>query len=239
MKSLKTPVRTPVASSFAKGWIGTLRRELVDRTIIWNRQQLKRLVIDYIDHYNTHRPHRSLDQEPTQAQPDQQPAAPPHPHVVISTCFNGLISEYRSAAWERWRHNFGQQNPGIDEFVELCEDAVVVTTAASFLHGISYGDAPEDSYSPDAEGLDLAAASIKTGCQLLHDQHYWGCNQHCVRDKSDYRDAGQLGRRRARHLYALLTQDPTVPLREKGARPSTTAGLAPNFRYSEFDSCLF
>jgi hypothetical protein len=97
-KSLKTPVRTPVASSFAEGWIGTLRRELVDRTIIWNRQQLERLVIDYIDHCNTHRPRRSLDQEPTQAQPDQQPAAPPHPHVVISTCFNGLISEYRSAA---------------------------------------------------------------------------------------------------------------------------------------------
>ena len=60
IRVLKTPVRTPVANSFAERWIGTLRRELLDRTIIWNRGQLERLVIDYIDHYNTHRPHRVL-----------------------------------------------------------------------------------------------------------------------------------------------------------------------------------
>ncbi len=53
MKILKTPVRTPVANAFAERWIGTLRRELLDRTIIWNRRQLERLVVDYIDHYNT------------------------------------------------------------------------------------------------------------------------------------------------------------------------------------------
>jgi len=29
--------------------------------IIWNHQQLERIVTDYIDHYNEHRPHRSLD----------------------------------------------------------------------------------------------------------------------------------------------------------------------------------
>ena len=51
-KILKTPVRTPVANAFAERWIGTLRRELLDRTIIWNRRQLNKLVVDYIDHYN-------------------------------------------------------------------------------------------------------------------------------------------------------------------------------------------
>ena len=63
-KVLKTPVRTPVANAFVERWIGTPRRELLDRTIIWNRRQLERLVVDYIDHHNTHRPHRSLDQLP-------------------------------------------------------------------------------------------------------------------------------------------------------------------------------
>ena len=52
MKILTTPVRTPVANAFAERWIGTLRRELLDRTIIWNRRQLNKLVVDYIDHYN-------------------------------------------------------------------------------------------------------------------------------------------------------------------------------------------
>ena len=41
----------PVANAFAERWIGTLRRELLDRTIIWNRRQLERLVVDYIDQF--------------------------------------------------------------------------------------------------------------------------------------------------------------------------------------------
>ncbi len=100
LKILKTPVRTPVANSFAERWIGTLRRELLDRTIIWNRHQLERLITDYIDHYNTHRPHRSLDQRPPlddNQQPIPRPPPPP-PRIIRSTRCNGLINEYRNAA---------------------------------------------------------------------------------------------------------------------------------------------
>ena len=97
MKILPTPVRTPVANPFAERWIGTLRRELLDRTIIWNRRQHNKLVVDYIDHYNTHRPHRSLDQRPPVAtdaadQPDR------HLQVVKTARCGGLINEYRNAA---------------------------------------------------------------------------------------------------------------------------------------------
>jgi putative transposase len=56
IKILKCPVRTPVANAYAERWIGTLRREFLDRTIIWNQCRLERLVVDYLDHYNTHRP---------------------------------------------------------------------------------------------------------------------------------------------------------------------------------------
>ena len=97
MKVLKTPVRTPVANAFAERWIGTLRRELPDSTVIWNRRQLERLVVDYIDHYNMHRPHRSLDQLPPVAtdaadQPDG------HLQVVRTARCGGLINEYRNVA---------------------------------------------------------------------------------------------------------------------------------------------
>ena len=96
-KVLKTPVRTPVANAFAERWIGTLRRELLDRTVIWNRHQLERLVVDYVGHYNMHRPHRSLDQRPPVAtdaadQPDR------HFQVVKTARCGGLINEYRNAA---------------------------------------------------------------------------------------------------------------------------------------------
>lgn len=56
IKIAKTPPRTPVANCFIERWFGTLRRELLDRTIIWNEPQLRRLIGEYVTHYNKHRP---------------------------------------------------------------------------------------------------------------------------------------------------------------------------------------
>lgn len=97
-KILKTPVRTPVANTFAERWIGSVRRELLDRTIIWNRRQLERVVVDYIAHHNHHRPHQSLQQRPPtpiSKPPEGPPAAIP---VLRTTRCDGLINEYRNAA---------------------------------------------------------------------------------------------------------------------------------------------
>ena len=98
LRILKTPVRTPVANAFAERWIESIRRELLDRTIIWNQHQLERLVVDYIDHYNTHRPHRSLDQQPPLPLAPSPKGRPPDLRVVKSTRCDGLIHEYRTAA---------------------------------------------------------------------------------------------------------------------------------------------
>jgi hypothetical protein len=84
--------------------------------------------------------------------------------------------------------------PGIDELAKLAQDAVIVSTADSFHHGIGYGDPPEKSYSPHEGGLDLARQTIEEGLQILGKGDYWGYNQHCVRAKSDARDAGQVFR---------------------------------------------
>ena len=98
IKILRTPERTPIANSFAERWIGTLRRELLDRTIIWNQRQLKRLVTDYINHYNTHRPHRSLEQRPPDGALDQPPSVTASITVLRTTRCDGLINEYENAA---------------------------------------------------------------------------------------------------------------------------------------------
>ncbi len=98
LKILKTPVRTPVANAFAERWIGSIRRELLDRTIIWNQHQLERLVDDYIEHYNRHRPHRSLGQRPPTPNADPPPTPPATITVLRTTRCDGLINEYRNAA---------------------------------------------------------------------------------------------------------------------------------------------
>jgi putative transposase len=54
---LRTPVRAPRANAFAERWVGTVRRELLDRMLIVGCRQLRSVLAEYADHYNGHRPH--------------------------------------------------------------------------------------------------------------------------------------------------------------------------------------
>jgi hypothetical protein len=84
--------------------------------------------------------------------------------------------------------------PGIEELEALARDAVIVSTADPFHHGIGYGDPAAESLSPELGGLALARRRIGEGIDLLERADYWGYNQHCVEAKSDARDAGQVFR---------------------------------------------
>ena len=41
-------------------WVGGCRRELLDRTLIWNQRHLLQILRTYEVHHNAHRPPRSL-----------------------------------------------------------------------------------------------------------------------------------------------------------------------------------
>ncbi len=84
--------------------------------------------------------------------------------------------------------------PGFEEVARLAEEAVIVSTADPFHHGLGYGWPPEASLYPEAGGLDLARKTLEEGMALLEAGDYWGYNQHCVSARSDARDAGQLFR---------------------------------------------
>ena len=93
---IRTPPYTPVANAYAERWVGTVRRELFDRTLIWNHRQLGQLLAEFAEYYNTHRPHRSLGQRaPNNA--EVVAYRPGRPIQRQPTCA-GLISEYRQAA---------------------------------------------------------------------------------------------------------------------------------------------
>jgi transposase InsO family protein len=59
---LRTPVRAPRANANAERWVGTVRREVLDRMLIMGCRQLRSVLAEYADHYNGHRPHRALGQ---------------------------------------------------------------------------------------------------------------------------------------------------------------------------------
>ena len=53
-------IQTPRMNAIAERWIGGCRRELLDRTLIWNQAHLRKMLRQYQTHHNQHRPHRSL-----------------------------------------------------------------------------------------------------------------------------------------------------------------------------------
>ncbi len=61
---VKTPVQAPRANAIAERWIGSIRRECLDQLLTAGARHLRLILDEYIDHYNTHRPHRALGQNP-------------------------------------------------------------------------------------------------------------------------------------------------------------------------------
>ena len=59
---LRTPVRAPRANAIAERFVGSIRRELLDRILIINQRHAAAVLEEYTHHYNTHRPHRTLVQ---------------------------------------------------------------------------------------------------------------------------------------------------------------------------------
>ncbi|HEY8777383.1 MAG TPA: integrase core domain-containing protein [Gaiellaceae bacterium] len=97
MKIIRTPIRAPNANAYAERWVGTLRRECLDRILIINRHQLEHVLRIYTAHYNRHWPHRSLSLQPSDEQPTATvpiPARRIHKHEVLG----GLVNEYKAAA---------------------------------------------------------------------------------------------------------------------------------------------
>lgn len=97
VRVIRTPVRAPTAKAHAERWVGSLRRECLDRLLIRGRRHLEQVVRTYIRHHNEHRPHRSLEQRPPLAK--RPPATPPPPRSIgRRDLLGGLIHEYYALA---------------------------------------------------------------------------------------------------------------------------------------------
>ena len=90
-------VRTPRMNAIAERWIGGCRRELLDRTLIWNQAHLLRILRDYETHHNQHRPHRSLHGA-APLKPIPEPVDLEQYRVRRHARVGGLINEYRLVA---------------------------------------------------------------------------------------------------------------------------------------------
>jgi putative transposase len=97
---LRSPPQAPRANAYAERWVRTVRRECLDRMLIYSPRHLLAVLAEFVVHYNEHRPHQSRDQHPPHAT-DTGPAAVldlTSARVRRRKILNGLISEYSQAA---------------------------------------------------------------------------------------------------------------------------------------------
>jgi putative transposase len=97
IRVIRAPIAAPRAKAHAERWVGSVRRECLDRILVVSRGHLERVLHEYVSHYNAHRPHRSLEQQP--------PVLKPPP--LAGDCdwcvrrrdrLGGLLHEYELAA---------------------------------------------------------------------------------------------------------------------------------------------
>ena len=94
-------IQMPRMNAVMERWVLTCRRELLDRTLIWNQAHLLHTLREFEQFYNSHRPHQGIaNARPLQALPP--PIPEPHAttplHIRRQDHLGGILHEYRHAA---------------------------------------------------------------------------------------------------------------------------------------------
>jgi putative transposase len=94
-------IRMPRMNSIMERWVQTCRRELLDRTLIWNQHHLLHALREYERFYNEHRPHQGIANArplhsllPPITDPDQIACLGIRRHQRLG----GILHEYEHAA---------------------------------------------------------------------------------------------------------------------------------------------
>ena len=98
---IRTPIQAPNANAHAERWVGSARRECLDRLLAFGRRQLEHVLRVYVRHFNEQRPHRALELRP----PDGGSTTDPPrarvlyaPEIQRRDLLGGLLHEYQGAA---------------------------------------------------------------------------------------------------------------------------------------------
>ena len=132
IRILRSPPQAPRANASRERMIGALRRELPGQLLIVNEHHLRRVLDEYLRHYNAARPYRALGQ----LTPAQAGARPPEPvdlaerRIRRKQVLGGLTREYciaalpPHAAMERHRviqlNRIFEPHKVLDEYVAHC-----------------------------------------------------------------------------------------------------------------------
>ncbi|HUF73950.1 MAG TPA: integrase core domain-containing protein, partial [Gammaproteobacteria bacterium] len=101
LQILKTPVRAPKANAICERTIGTIRRECLDYLIPLGERHLRRILAEWVDHFNAARPHSALGPgipDPPNGVPAKlqrhRHKLPPDTRIAVRPILGGLHHEY-------------------------------------------------------------------------------------------------------------------------------------------------
>ena len=97
VRIIRTPIQAPRANAIAERFIGSVRRELLDRILITNQRHAAAMLTRYAEHYNNHRPHRTLGQA-APLRPLPQRTTSDTNTVRRHDRLGGLLHEYQQVA---------------------------------------------------------------------------------------------------------------------------------------------
>ena len=96
LRIIKTLVQAPQANAIAERFVGTVRRELLDRLLITNQRHAAAVLREFERHYNNHRPHRLGAAAPARPLPQRAPTK--IRKIQRHDRIGGLLHEYQHAA---------------------------------------------------------------------------------------------------------------------------------------------
>lgn len=89
IKEIRTSVKAPNMNAIAERFIGSVRREALDYFLLISEQQILNILQEYIDYYNSKRPHQGLGQQVPEGYKPQR-----HGKVRKTPILGGLCNHY-------------------------------------------------------------------------------------------------------------------------------------------------
>ena len=96
IQEIRTPYRAPRANGVCERYMGSLRRECLDHTLIINNRQLTRVVREYTNYFNQDRPHQGISQRVPNFY--DRPISNPTGIILSRAILGGLHHSYSRAA---------------------------------------------------------------------------------------------------------------------------------------------
>jgi putative transposase len=96
MEVRKLPPYSPNLNAFAERWIQSIKRECLDHFTVFGESHLRYLIREYVQFYNTVRPHQGLDNNPIDSKiiPFPTERSPNPSNVRCKTRLGGILKHF-------------------------------------------------------------------------------------------------------------------------------------------------